>query len=41
MPDVKKALERYKKERDALEARALAGIEALRARLAERRGGGR
>ncbi len=41
VPEVKKALERYKKERDALEARALAGIEALRAMLAERRGGGR
>jgi hypothetical protein len=41
VPEVAEALSRYKEERDALEARALAGIETLRAMLAERRGGGR
>lgn len=41
VPGVAEALSRYKDERDALEARALAGIETLRAMLAERRGGGR
>lgn len=41
VPAVAEALSRYKDERDALEARALAGIETLRAMLAERRGGGR
>jgi len=41
VPGVAKALARYKEERDDLEARALAGIEALRQELAERRSGGR
>lgn len=43
VPRVRKALERYKRAREALEAEALAGAETLRAELSKRRakGGGR
>ncbi len=41
LPRVREALERYREAREALEARALAGIETLREELAERRSGGR
>lgn len=40
LPRVREAIERYREAKGALEARALAGIEALRTELAERRRGG-
>ena len=40
VPRVAEALERYRQKKEALEAEALAGLESLRAELAERRSAG-